>query len=408
MNPRSPTIIIYAPSFNALGGGEVWLNRIANGLAERGRKVHVIGKEVPKIPISHHWHPDVELAYLTESAPVSLSASHMSRPNASSHHVARNSLLRVIKFVVDACTGGWRPPGAFLSDIPPSAHESLHRRINDIERAKGTGAAVVLCTDVYTANHVARARTIGAVTCAFSILHQSTFESLSRGTVKAYRNAASKASHLVALTEEDAEAFRRAGVSRVHSIHNPRPESSASSPPGEKAKVVVWMARMIPLKAGPVALRAWARVAPDFPDWRLHLYGDGPERSRLQALAARLHLGHSVEFKGVTNDPHRALAEARIHLITSRFEGWGLGIGEAAIYHVPTVAANTSPGIRMQIEQGVTGLLVTPGSVNDTARALSTLMRDESLRNQMGDAAEVLSGRFDLAAILEEWDRLLS
>lgn len=394
-------VVFYAPSFDALGGGEVWVNRIANGLADRGFDVMVIGKQVPSTPVAQQWHPSVRREFLVSVPP---HAATPSRRRAVLSAAAGSRLGRTAAALLDQAVRGWRPRGTFTADIPPDAHDRL---VLLLETPAYAEPPVVVCTDVYTGSHLANARAEGRTDTPYYVMHHNSFRSLNRGTARAYRDAAAAAEGLIALTEEDADLFARFGVLRTIAIHNPRPPLPEGEEGAPAGKIVTWLARMTAVKAGDVAIRAWARVAGRFPDWQLHLYGDGPEMPRLERLADRLGLAESVRFAGVTDRPDEVYARARINLLTSRFEGWALVIGEAAVHGVPTIAADNSPGVRLQIENEVDGLLVPVGDVRATAEALEELMGDDHRRRDLGAAASAHSARFDLAVILDRWEHLL-
>ena len=55
-----------------------------------------------------------------------------------------------------------------------------------------------------------------------------------------------------------------------------------ATPPPMREERVVSLSRYDEVKQLDQALRAWAKVAPEFPDWRFELYGDGPLRPRLE------------------------------------------------------------------------------------------------------------------------------
>lgn len=62
-----------------------------------------------------------------------------------------------------------------------------------------------------------------------------------------------------------------------------------------RSRDIVVVGRMLPYKAGVLAIRAFAKIGADA---RLVFIGDGPERSRLEAAVDSLGLGRSVEFAG--------------------------------------------------------------------------------------------------------------
>jgi glycosyltransferase involved in cell wall biosynthesis len=138
-------------------------------------------------------------------------------------------------------------------------------------------------------------------------------------------------------------------------------------------------------------LQAAAEVAREHPGLRVLLAGDGPERLRLERLAARLRL--SVEFTGEV--PHErvpdVLARLDVFAMPSTYEGFGVAALEAQAMEVPVVASDVY-GIPDVVEDGVTGILVPPRDVQALAGALLSLIREEQ-RRSMGRAGRQFVAR---------------
>ncbi len=116
---------------------------------------------------------------------------------------------------------------------------------------------------------------------------------------------------------------------------------------------------------------------------RLVVVGDGPERSRLEAMAP-----DTVEFRGAvpSADVPSLLGKARALVLPSIcYEGAPRTVVEAYAAGVPVIANHHGalPGV---VQDGVTGLLARPGDAGAWRAALEALLVDEtSLR--LGDGA---------------------
>lgn len=125
-----------------------------------------------------------------------------------------------------------------------------------------------------------------------------------------------------------------------------------------------------------------------------------PEIMRRLGSEFELHFttGRGVSLSGLPGNMHgrprlacqsdmaEAYRNADALLFPSRLEGFGLVAAEAMACGLPVVASRSS-ALSELIEDGVTGRLCTPGDVAGFADAIRQLVANESLRQQMGDAA---------------------
>jgi glycosyltransferase involved in cell wall biosynthesis len=98
--------------------------------------------------------------------------------------------------------------------------------------------------------------------------------------------------------------------------------------------LVVSVGRLVPVKRMEILIEAIAIRRRNDPSAKLVLVGDGPERARLETLAAQAAPG-AVEFVGA-GDPAAWLACASMFALASRHEGWGIAAVEAAMVHERT------------------------------------------------------------------------
>lgn len=124
------------------------------------------------------------------------------------------------------------------------------------------------------------------------------------------------------------------------------------------------------------------------------LVGDGPQRTYLECLIEQYNLHDTVKLAGVIfqeklQDYYRAadiLVLPSIIASDGDRDGIPVALIEAMAIGRPVVSTQVS-GIPELVEHGQTGLLVPPGDAEALAEALLTLIRDESLRQQMGRAS---------------------
>lgn len=118
----------------------------------------------------------------------------------------------------------------------------------------------------------------------------------------------------------------------------------------------------------------------------LTLIGSGPDRARLEAMAARLGLADQVRFAGECRAPQRLVAQADLFVLPSRREGLPNALLEAMAVGTCALAADCPTGPAEVIRHGETGWLVPAGCAEPLAEALVLLLGDPDLRRRLGEA----------------------
>jgi glycosyltransferase involved in cell wall biosynthesis len=113
--------------------------------------------------------------------------------------------------------------------------------------------------------------------------------------------------------------------------------------------------------------------------------GEGPERARLQALAAAADLAN-IHFPGFTDRPRAWLAGLHGYVQCSHNEGLCIAVHEAMQAGLPVVATRVGE-LPRSIRPGETGLLCRPGDAAGLADALIRLAGDPAGAAVMGAAA---------------------
>jgi phosphatidylinositol alpha-1,6-mannosyltransferase len=157
--------------------------------------------------------------------------------------------------------------------------------------------------------------------------------------------------------------------------------------------VVVCVSRMVPRKGQDVLIRAMSRIRGQVPDPALLLVGDGPNRSKLERLAARAPEG-SVVFAGQVGEAElpRYYRTGDVFAMPCRnrfggleVEGWGNVFIEAAATG-RSVVVGDSGGARESLVPGTTGLLVDGADDGEVADAVGELLSDPARADAMGHA----------------------
>jgi glycosyltransferase involved in cell wall biosynthesis len=173
-------------------------------------------------------------------------------------------------------------------------------------------------------------------------------------------------------------------------------------PPGPPT--VLCVARLYPRKRLVDLLEAAKLLAPRIPDLVVRIVGRGPEYEALQATHARLGLERRVCFLG--DVPARELAveyaSADLFCLPSVQEAFGIVFAEAMAARLPVVACRAA-AVPEVVDDGRTGLLVTPRRPGEIAAAIERLVRDAGLRKELGEAGMARVNAFDVARVARAW-----
>jgi colanic acid/amylovoran biosynthesis glycosyltransferase len=168
------------------------------------------------------------------------------------------------------------------------------------------------------------------------------------------------------------------------------PERLPPSPPSGRTGAgvrVLCVARLVRQKGHGTLLRAVAALRETGLPLQVTLAGEGPEREELEALIGELGIGDLVELRGVVGQDELAalLAEADVFCLPTLADTVGVASMEAMAAGRPVVSTRLM-GVPELIEDGVSGLLVTPAREEELAAALRGLAEDPAQRDRLAEA----------------------
>lgn len=135
-------------------------------------------------------------------------------------------------------------------------------------------------------------------------------------------------------------------------------------------------------------IKAFAKIAPDFPEWRLVVAGSG-ETDRAAELAAGLGIADRVDLPGwvAGKAKNRLFAGASVFCLPSHAEGFPMAVLEAWAYGLPVVATPVG-GLPEMVEDGRDALLFIPGDTEMLASKLAAVMADEEIQKKFASASK--------------------
>jgi glycosyltransferase involved in cell wall biosynthesis len=168
------------------------------------------------------------------------------------------------------------------------------------------------------------------------------------------------------------------------------------------------VANLKPIKRIDVAIRAVALAALRCPGLRLVILGkDGPSqeapsmRKVLQELAQGLGIGDRVVFCGSVTTPMRYIKRFDVAVLSSESEGFSNALIEYMQASRPIICTETGGNCEL-IQDGVNGCVVPVGDVAALAERIITLVSNQTLAAQLGEAAKDAVKSYSIARMVSE------
>ena len=190
-----------------------------------------------------------------------------------------------------------------------------------------------------------------------------------------------------ALIANSEAVARLVSGARAHLIHAgvETGYAFASGHPGQ-GLVIGTAGRLTEVKGHVYLIQAFARLINDFPNIRLEICGEGPNRAALEAEARRMNCADAISFLGWRNDYPTLALGWDMFVLPSIEESFGIALLEAMSTGLPSIASKVG-GIPELLVDGVTGWLVPPRDVSALASRMRQLLNDQEGRLRMGHMA---------------------
>lgn len=172
--------------------------------------------------------------------------------------------------------------------------------------------------------------------------------------------------------------------------------------------MIAVVGRLVPHKQVEHAIDAALALRGTHTDLRLHVVGSGWWEAELHEYAAARGAGDTVVFEGQVDErrKHEIYEQAWLLALPSLKEGWGLVIGEAGMHRTPAVAYRSAGGTRESIAHGRSGVLVEDST--DFTTALGRLLSDHAERDRLGEGALAMSHDFTWQHAQESFAHVLA
>jgi glycosyltransferase involved in cell wall biosynthesis len=353
------TYVITANNIQELGGAQKIAHTLAQGFADRGHTVHLVG--ITPVVDPHDYAV------------------------SGDYHI--HTLMPEVWPMKDTEQAGQR------TQLRSGAVEQLRSLLDSCQSAN------VIATQLWSLEILLDARPWNAWQFPVVGQYHGSFAAAATGRdLRRIQKIGGECDYFAALTVEDAEAFAEAGL--TNSIAQPNPLSLTTAQlqsvnRANRGTTIDFIGRLSAEKGPDLLIEAWQLAQQHLPkSWELHFTGDGPMRIELESRGVE-----RVVFNAPVTNVAPVIAGSGVVVLSSRTEGAPLVLAEALALRTPVVATDVSSGVREMMLESTTGILVERDSPAALAEGIL-------LAVNMQPTSAVLEPNDSL--IFDRWERLFT
>lgn len=215
------------------------------------------------------------------------------------------------------------------------------------------------------------------------------------------------ANRFVVQTQQIKDYFPKFIQKKTDIIFNPVTEKVFSLPSFPKEKRIISVGRLHSQKNQKMMIEAFARISEEFPEWKLVIYGEGPEREALEFRIKNLELRKQILLPGRSENIIDELNKSEIFAFSSDYEGMSNAVVEAFCVGLPIITTKVS-GTEDFIKENKNGFLLERNDIDGMEKAMRKLMSDENLRKIIGDNNRQQANIFKIEHIFHQWENVVN
>lgn len=200
-------------------------------------------------------------------------------------------------------------------------------------------------------------------------------------------------------------------LKNVHVLHNPLTFIPASEVPS-KEKTILAVGRLDSwhVKGFDLLIKAWGRLAEEFPEWKLRIIGYGSDENRnlLYNLIPERASKNQLEILDFSSEILRQYQEASVFVLSSRYEGFGMVLLEAMSQGCACISCDYKGRQKEIISSNKEGILIEPNNCQAIEVSLRCLLQDTERQRTMQINAIEYSKQFTLNQVMNVWSQILN
>lgn len=183
-------------------------------------------------------------------------------------------------------------------------------------------------------------------------------------------------------------------------IPNPIDDAIPKPYEGTRTHRIVSVGRLHEVKNHALLFEAFADFSKQFPDYELHIYGQGELEQELRERAKQLEISDKVIWHGFRKNVTEEIRDAGMYVSTSNYEGISNSMLEALAMGIPSICTDCPiGGARSYIEHEKSGLLIPVRDKDALTKAMIKIAADDSFAAKLSENAAKVRDKYSLNSI---------
>lgn len=222
-----------------------------------------------------------------------------------------------------------------------------------------------------------------------------------------------KAVGCVFQTKEAKEFFSKTLQKKSAIICNPVNEKYLITKRKEATNKIVTVGRLVKQKNQMLLVKAFEKLLNVHPEYELFLYGDGSldecKKQLQQYVEGSDVLAGKVHFCGLSSTLEEDMADAKMFVLPSDYEGMPNALMEAMALGLPVISTDCPcGGSRYWIDDKQTGLLTPVGDLDELLKAMLFYIDNPSEADRIGNNARKRLDEARLDKVYAQWKSYLN
>ena len=175
-----------------------------------------------------------------------------------------------------------------------------------------------------------------------------------------------------------------------------------------KKKQVISVGRLIPQKNQKLLIKAFTNLADKYPEYEMHIYGEGPLKNELQNYINTLKMEKRIFLAGVEKEVLKKHADAQLFVLSSNFEGYPNVLVEAMANGIISISTDfPTRSARDIIKENENGFLIPVGDEKALTNRIDLILSEPSKYSYIAKNGRRIAQEIDISIIATKWEKIM-